>query len=342
MPPSARQKNDRPLAMTMGEPGGVGPELTVKAWRALKEAGPVFFVLGAPALLEQYGATPAPITRPEEAAGLFADALPVMPLLRPVNAAPGAASPDNAAAVIESIERATRAAMEGEAAGVVTNPIQKSVLLAAGFRFPGHTEFLGALTKDAPLPPHRRRGPVMMIAGPQLRTAPVTIHQSVKEAVAALTPRLIFHTACVVAEALRGDFGIAAPRLAISGLNPHAGEEGALGAEETLIIGPAVEDLRRAGLDARGPLAADALFHEMARQTYDAAVCMLHDQALIPAKTLDFYNAVNVTLGLPIVRASPDHGAALDIAGKDIARPDSLIAAVNLAGRMAAQRACVP
>ncbi len=322
----------------MGEPGGVGAELAVKAWRALKDAGPAFFFVGAPALIEKLGASPAPITRPEDAAGVFSEALPVISLKQPVDTTPGAASPDNAAAVIESIERSARFAIDGAAAGIVTNPVQKSALWAAGFRFPGHTEFLGALTKDAPMA-GRRRGPVMMIAGPQLRTAPVTIHLSVKDAVAALSPNLIFDTAFIVAEALRDDFGIAAPRLAISGLNPHAGEEGALGAEETLIIAPAVEDLREAGIDARGPLPADTMFHQAARQSYDAAICMLHDQALIPAKTLGFHDAVNVTLGLPIVRASPDHGTALDIAGRNIARPESLIAAIRLAGEIAAQRA---
>ena len=210
--------------------------------------------------------------------------------------------------------------------------------MAAGFRFPGHTEYLADLTSKAPMPTGGKRGPVMMLSGPQLRTVPVTIHQSVKDAIAGLRPDLIIKTALVTHEALKNDFGIASPRLAISGLNPHAGEEGMFGAEDAMIIAPAVDELKAMGVDARGPLPADTMFHEDARAKYDAALCMLHDQALIPAKTLAFHEAVNVTLGLPIIRTSPDHGAALDIAGKGIARPDSLIAAIKLAAQMASRR----
>lgn len=328
-----------PLALTMGDPGGVGAEIAAGAWRALREGGPAFFLIGAPALIEARGAPAAVIADPGEAADAFPNSLPILPVKAGVEARPGESSPANAAAVIESIERAVRFALEGKATGVVTNPIQKSSLLAAGFAFPGHTEFLGDLTKDAPRPDGRRRGPVMMLAGPDLRTVPVTVHLSVRDAVAALTPQRIVETGLIVAEALRFDFGIDAPRLAVSGLNPHAGEGGALGAEDELIIAPAVDELRAAGVDARGPLPADTMFHEDARRTYDAALCMLHDQALIPAKTLAFHEAVNVTLGLPIVRTSPDHGTALDIAGKGLARADSLIAAIRLAADMAARRA---
>ncbi|HOP18839.1 MAG TPA: 4-hydroxythreonine-4-phosphate dehydrogenase PdxA, partial [Amphiplicatus sp.] len=198
---------------------------------------------------------------------------------------------------------------------------------------------LGALTEKAPMPGGRHRGPIMMLAGPQLRTVPVTVHEPLAKAAAGLTSEAIIHAGLVTAEALQHDFGVARPRLAIAGLNPHAGEGGALGKEDGAIIAPAVEALRKAGVDARGPLPADTMFHEEARRTYDAALCMYHDQALIPIKTINFHDAVNVTLGLPIVRTSPDHGTALDIAGKNIARADSLIAAIKLAAEMAGRRA---
>lgn len=325
-----------PLALTMGEPGGVGPEIALAAWRALRTQGPVFFLIADPALFD--GATIRQVANAGEVEAVFASALPVLPLHARTDARAGEASPKNAPAVIESIERAVALALEGAASGVVTNPIQKSSLMAAGFKFPGHTEFLGDLTAKAAMPAGRTRGPVMMIAGPDLRTVPVTIHQSVIAAANFLTAELIEKTARVTAEALRHDFGIASPRLAISGLNPHAGEAGALGKEDDAIIAPAVAALKSAGIDARGPLPADTMFHAEARASYDAALCMLHDQALIPAKTLAFHDAVNVTLGLPIIRTSPDHGTALDIAGQGKARADSLIAAIRLAAAMAARR----
>ena len=326
-----------PLALTMGEPGGIAPEITEKAWNALHASGPAFFVIADPAL---YSNAPTKvISSAEEAISAFTDALPVLAIDDPVSAQTGAASPDTAEAVITSIERATLCALSGAAGGVVTNPIQKSALIAGGFSFPGHTEFLEALTADAPMPAAVPRGAVMMLAGPQLRTVPVTIHQSVIDAVKTLRPDLIVHTALIVAHALQHDFGIAAPRLAVSGLNPHAGEAGAMGVEDAMIIEPAIDGLRAMGVDASGPLPADTMFHEEARARYDAALCMLHDQALIPAKTLAFHDAVNVTLGLPIVRTSPDHGTALNIAGKGVARADSLIAAIRLAGEIAARRA---
>ncbi len=326
-----------PLALTMGEPGGVCPEITEKAWAALRDAGPAFFVIADPGLYRN--AVTKVISNAEEAVSTFADALPILPLDEPVGAETGVASPDTANAVIASIKQATRCALFDAAGGVVTNPIQKSALIAAGFSFPGHTEFLEALTTDAAMPADAPRGAVMMLAGPELRTVPVTIHQSVVDAVKSLRPDLIIRTALMVAHALRHDFGIAAPRLAVSGLNPHAGEAGAMGAEDAMIIAPAIDELKGMGIDASGPLPADTMFHEDARARYDAALCMLHDQALIPAKTLAFHDAVNVTLGLPIVRTSPDHGTALNIAGKGVARADSLIAAIRLAGEIAAHRA---
>lgn len=329
---------ERPLALTMGDPGGVGGEIAIQAWRQLHEVGPAFFVIDDPQRLRALGAEVEEIGGPGEAQNAFAKSLPVLPLQASIRATPGISSPENAAAVIESIERAVGFALQGDAAGVVTSPIQKSSLMAAGFRFPGHTEFLGELTGEAPMPAVRPRGAVMMLAGPQLKTVPVTVHASVKDTIKMLRPDLIIDCALIVAHALRDDFGIEAPRLAISGLNPHAGEAGALGQEDALIIAPAVDALCEMGVDARGPLPADTMFHEEARARYDAALCMLHDQALIPAKTLAFHDAVNVTLGLPIIRTSPDHGTALDIAGTGKARPDSLIAAIKLAAEMAQRR----
>lgn len=330
-------QNAPPLALTMGEPGGIAPEITEAAWSALRNAGPVFFVIADPALFENVET--AQIWRPAEAAAQFADALPVLPLETSVASKPGVASPLTAAAVINSIERAAKFVLSGEASAVVTNPIQKSALLASGFSFPGHTEFLDALTADAPMPEGADvRGAVMMLAAPDLRAIPVTVHKSVIDAVKSLRPDLIVKTALIAADALRRDFAIAAPRLAISGLNPHAGEDGAMGAEDSMIIAPAVDDLQAMGVDATGPLPADTMFRAEARASYDVALCMLHDQALIPVKTLAFHDAVNVTLGLQIVRTSPDHGTALNIAGKGVARADSLIAALRLADKLAKAR----
>ena len=327
-----------PLALTMGDPGGVGGEISIAAWRQLRQSGPAFFLLDDPARLLALGAEVAEISNPQEATEVFTTALPVVPLNIPVQSTPGVSSPKSANAVIESIERAVGFAVSGAATGIVTNPIQKSSLMASGFAFPGHTEFLAALTTNAPMLAGRQRGAVMMLAGPKLRSVPITIHVSVKEAIKALRPGLIIDCALVVSEALTHDFGIEKPRIAISGLNPHAGEAGTLGEEDALIIAPAIDALQDLGVDARGPLPADTMFHEEARAQYDAALCMLHDQALIPAKTLAFHDAVNVTLGLPIIRTSPDHGTALDIAGTGAARPDSLIAAIKLAGEMAQRR----
>jgi 4-hydroxythreonine-4-phosphate dehydrogenase len=326
----------------MGEPGGVGGEIAIKAWRALSSTGPAFFIIDDPERLEAIGATIAVIETSEGAPRFFRDRLPVLPVGSRVIATPGKADVANAPHILHSIRRAVDLALTGAATGVVTNPIQKASLLAAGFEFPGHTEFLGALTKDAAMPKGvdgaRRRGPVMMIAGPELRTVPVTVHASLAEAVRTLTTEKIIHAATVTAESLVSNFGVARPRLAIAGLNPHAGEGGALGVEDGAIVAPAVEALKKAGINAIGPLPADTMFHAEARARYDAAICMYHDQALIPIKTLAFHQAVNVTLGLPIIRTSPDHGTALDIAGKGVARADSLIAALKLAGEMAARR----
>jgi 4-hydroxythreonine-4-phosphate dehydrogenase len=328
-----------PLALTMGEPAGIGGELALKAWRdRAAEPVPVFAVLDDPARLEALArrlawAVPvAAIVDIAEAPGVFPRALPVLKLPMAVSAAPGRPSPATAAAVIGAIEQAVALVRAGRAAAIVTNPIQKKPLYDAGFRHPGHTEFLAALAGIA--------GPaVMMLASENLRVVPVTVHLPVAAVPRALTQDAIEHAGRVTAAALARDFGIARPRLAVAGLNPHAGEGGALGPEDAAIVSPAIAALRAAGIDARGPLAADTLFHAAARATYDAALCMYHDQALIPIKTLDFERAVNVTLGLPFVRTSPDHGTALDIAGTGRADPASLVAALRLARAMADARA---
>ncbi len=321
----------------MGDPAGIGGEIALRAWQALRASGPVFVALDDP---ERLGAIAASldlsvpvrvIETPDTAAPTFRDALPVLPVK--LAAMPIPARPDraNAPAVVASIERATRLALGGEVGGVVTNPINKAALYDAGFRYPGHTEFLAELTGAT-------GKQVMMLACPALRVVPVTVHVALREAVAALSSQAIVSAARTTAMALRSEFGIARPRLAIAGLNPHAGEDGALGDEETTIIGPAIESLRAEGIDISGPWPPDTMFTETARTRYDAAICMYHDQALIPLKTLDMRNGVNVTLGLPIVRTSPDHGTAFDIAGKGVADPSSLIAALRLAAELAGRR----
>jgi 4-hydroxythreonine-4-phosphate dehydrogenase len=323
----------RPLALTMGEPAGIGGEIAVAAWRRRDEGIPPFFVIDDPARIAEF-AGGAPIRRigaASEASAAFEHALPVIaqPLPRPV--IPGRPDPANAPAVIAAIERAVALVRSGEAAAIVTNPIQKETLYAAGFRHPGHTEFLAELAGGG-------AEPVMMLACPGLRVVPITIHVPLKAVAERLTKRAIVAAGQITAASLARDFGIARPVLAIAGLNPHAGENGTLGREEIEIIAPAAEELRAAGLSVEGPAPADTLFHAAARRRYDAVLCMYHDQALIPLKTIDFERGVNVTLGLPFVRTSPDHGTALDIAGKGLASAESLIAALRLAGEMAARR----
>lgn len=313
----------------MGEPAGIGGEITARAWEALRQGGPCFFLVGDPALVA--GVPVAVIHHPGEAVARFATALPVLPLPLAVPAVPGRPDPRNAPAVIAAIERAVALVRQGAAAAVVTNPIQKSSLTAAGFRHPGHTEFLAELAPgEGP--------PVMLLAAAGLRAVPVTIHQSLRSAIESLTEERILAIARATAAGLRRDFGITAPRLALCGLNPHAGEDGTMGLEDRDIIAPAIARLRAEGIDARGPFPADTLFTPTARAGYDAALGMYHDQALIPVKTLDMAGGVNVTLGLAIVRTSPDHGTALDIAGQGRADAGSLIAALRLAADLAAHR----
>lgn len=319
----------------MGEPAGIGGEITLQAWlRRDTAALPAFFVLDDPARLAALAAAfgwsvpMVTIERPAEAVAAFGQALPVLPVPLPAAVQPGIPDRRNAPAVLHAIELATALCRKGEACAIVTNPIHKAALYDAGFRHPGHTEFIASLC-DAPRP-------VMMLASPQLRVVPVTIHVALRQAIALLDADLIVATGLVVAADLQSRFGIAAPRLAVAGLNPHAGEAGSMGGEDAAIVAPAVARLREAGIDARGPLPPDTLFHAEARAGYDAVLCMYHDQALIPIKTLDFDSAVNVTLGLPVIRTSPDHGTAFDIAGRGVARPASLVAALKLAAAMAA------
>lgn len=321
-----------PLALTSGDPGGVGPDVAILAWVARQRVKlPAFYLLSDPhfvaSRVRRLGVEVAVReVEPAEAPEAFGRAIPVVPLRAAFDDRPGTSTRADAAGVIESIDRAVADIRSGNAAAVVTAPIAKKSLYDAGFPFPGHTEYLAHLA-DAPLP-------VMMIAGPTLRTIPVTIHEPLVSVPALLTTELIVDTARVAHEDLVSKFGLRRPRLALAGLNPHAGESGSIGHEDETIVRPAVDRLRAEGIDASGPYPADTMFHAAARKRYDVAICMYHDQALIPAKTLAFDKAVNVTLGLPFVRTSPDHGTAFDIAGTGKARPDSMIAALKLAHRL--------
>ena len=328
----------KPLALTSGEPAGIGPDITIKAWLLRNELKlPAFYLLGDRDHLARRAKAlgikvELACVSAEEASTTFADALPVVATGHAASALPGRPDQSSAAAALGSIRQAVNDVVAGRASAVVTNPIAKSVLYRAGFRHPGHTEFLAELAANGGHPPH----PVMMLWSPVLAVVPVTIHLSLREAIGRLSSELIVTTARIVVAGLQARFGIARPRLAASGLNPHAGEDGSLGTEDQTIVAPAVEILRGEGIDIRGPLPADTMFHDAARKTYDCAICMYHDQALIPIKTLAFDDAVNVTLGLPFIRTSPDHGTAFDIAGTGKANPSSLIAALRLAARMAA------
>ena len=326
-----------PLAVTMGDPAGIGPEITVKAWQNLRSEDCPFFVIGCidsltKACSEIGMPAPKAITAATQTHEIFEDALPVMPI-DCAAVTPGNPDSKAAPAIIQSIETAVALALSGEASAVVTNPIAKSVLYDAGFRHPGHTEFLGALTADAPGPDPR--GPVMMLSAAGLHVALATIHIALKDIPGAISRDGIIKTARVMDRALRDYFGHKNPRIALTGLNPHAGEAGAIGREEIEIINPAAEALRAMGINASDAQPADTLFHAEARETYDAVLAMYHDQGLIPVKTLDFHGGVNITLGLPIIRTSPDHGTAFDIAGTGAARSDSLIAAIKRAQSMA-------
>lgn len=319
----------KPLALTMGEPAGIGAEIAAGAWRALRGTGPVFVLLDD--ATRDFGVPAQAVTGPEQAHAVFADALPVLHRPLPHAPVPGRLDAANAPAVIDAIAEAVALTKVGRTGAVVTNPIQKATLYAAGFRHPGHTEYLAELDGPGVVP-------VMMLASEELRVVPVTVHEALQRAIARLTPAMIVETARITHAALERDFGIAAPRLAVAGLNPHAGESGTMGREEIDIVAPAIATVRAEGIDARGPMPPDTMFTAQARPGYDAAICLYHDQALIPIKTLDMAGGVNVTLGLSFIRTSPDHGTALDIAGKGVADPSSLIAALRLAARLAAAR----
>jgi 4-hydroxythreonine-4-phosphate dehydrogenase len=331
--------NVLPTAVTMGDPAGIGGEITLKAWRDHRTQIAPFFVIDDPERLERLAkrlgfAVPIQsINAPGETARAYPHALPVLPERLAAPSEPGRLDPANGPAVRRSIERAVALTQSGLAGAVVTNPIHKLGLSKSGFEYPGHTEFLAALARiDSE--------PVMMLSSPDvLSVVAITRHVSVRKALDLLTADLIVETALITDTALKQDFGLAKPRLAFAGLNPHAGEGGMMGAEEIDIIEPALEQLRAAGIQVSGPHPSDTLFNPHARAGYDAALCMYHDQALIPIKTIAFDSAVNVTLGLPFIRTSPDHGTALDIAGRGSADESSLVAALAMAGRMVRNRA---
>ena len=327
-----------PLAVTQGDPSGIGPEIALKAWLSRQPGARPWFLLADPDHLKRVAAdlglqVQIETATAHEVGGIFDDALPVVPLAAKVVGTPGKPDASDAHATLESIERAVIMTRHGEAAGVVTNPIAKDVLYRAGFHHPGHTEWLGELATK-----YWNCGlclPVMLLWSPELAVVPVTIHVALSRAIAELTSELIVETARVVAKDYREQFGIVSPRLAVAGLNPHAGEAGTMGREDIDIIAPAIATLKAEGIDAFGPMPPDTMFHAAARQRYDVAICMYHDQALIPIKTIAFDEGVNTTLGLPFVRTSPDHGTAFDIAGRGIANDASLRAAIALADRLA-------
>ncbi|WP_317994031.1 4-hydroxythreonine-4-phosphate dehydrogenase PdxA [Bartonella gliris] len=326
------------LVVSGGDPAGIGPEIALKAWslRATRQIPP-FVLLADPDVIRSRAhflqidvkvetvLTDNPVKN-------FQAALPVIPLKNRQSDQFGLPAPENVAGVIEAIERSVLLIQSGRAGALVTCPIAKKSLYDSGFEFPGHTEFLAHLA-------HQTSGkcyhPVMMLSGPRLKTVPITVHIPFKEVPSRLTHRLIIQTAFIVENDLRTRFKIASPRLAIAGLNPHAGEGGTIGKEDIEIITPAIEYLKNKGINIAGPLPADTMFHKCARKAYDVALCMYHDQALIPVKTLDFDTTVNITLGLPFIRTSPDHGTAFDIADKGIASPESFIAALKLANQLA-------
>jgi 4-hydroxythreonine-4-phosphate dehydrogenase len=323
-----------PLAVSMGDPAGIGPEVIARAWAARREAGlPPFFTIGdARAIAAVWDGPVARLSSPAEAAEAFDHALPLIQVDDPGDIVPGQPNLAGARCALDSLELAAGLARGGVAGGLVTGPVSKAQLYAIGFVYPGQTEFVAERCGIA------AANAVMMLAGPTLRTVPLTVHAPLAEVPRLLSTELIVTRARITARALCRDFGIVRPRLAIAGLNPHAGEDGTLGREEIDIIRPAIEALMIEEIDVIGPLAADTMFHAAARARYDAALCMYHDQALIPLKSLHFEDGVNITLGLPLVRTSPDHGTAFNIAGTGTADPRAMIAAIQMAGACAARR----
>jgi 4-hydroxythreonine-4-phosphate dehydrogenase len=334
----------RALALTIGEPAGIGPDLTLAIWHNRARLSlPPFYVLGDAEFFAQRAKrlgidVPVANVDPAKAAAAFATALPVVSLGQPITAQPGRPDSSSAPAAIAAIRRGVADVLSGAASAIVTNPVAKNVLYQSGFQEPGHTEFLAKLAEETT---GTAAQPVMLLWSPELAVVPVTIHLPLSEVPAALTTDLLVRTGRIVARDFKNRFGIARPRLAMAGLNPHAGEQGAMGSEDAMVVQPAVKKLQAEGIDIRGPLPADTMFHPDARAQYDVALCTYHDQALIPIKTLAFDHAVNVTLGLPFIRTSPDHGTAFDIAGTGRADPSSLTAALKLAARLA-ERAPMP
>lgn len=330
----------RPLALTIGEPAGIGPDLTLAVWQQrIQLSLPPFYVLADAQFLVKRAKllrldVPVALVDPSDAMETFATALPVVSIDRAITAEPGRPDATSAPAAIEAIRRGVADVLRGAAAAIVTNPIAKNVLYQSGFAEPGHTEYLAKLVEEMT---GNGAQPVMLLWSPELAVVPVTIHLPLKDVPGRLTTDLLVHTGRIVAHDFKTRFGIARPRIAVAGLNPHAGEEGAMGEEDGAVVRPAVKQLQAEGIDARGPLPADTMFHPGARAQYDVALCAYHDQALIPIKTLAFDSAVNVTLGLPFVRTSPDHGTAFDIAGTGRADPSSLIAALRLAARLSSK-----
>lgn len=315
----------------MGEPAGVGPELTARLWRDREKYNlPAFVFIGSGAALRVYDKDiPIEIvTNASQAINCFDSAIPVQEIVLETDAVAGQLNADHAPAIIQSIRDAVAGTLSGDYAAVVTNPIHKASLYGAGFNHPGHTEFLAHCCNEP------TENAVMMLACEGLRVVPVTVHIPLCDVAKTLTTDLIVHKAVLTATDLRDRFEIKTPRIAVTALNPHCGEDGAMGIEESIYIKPAIDRLCDMGIQATGPYAADTLFHSDARKAYDAAICMYHDQALIPLKTLDFYGGVNITLGLPIIRTSPDHGTALSLAGTGDARVDSLLNALRMAAKL--------
>lgn len=337
-------KHSPPIAITMGDPAGIGIETVIKAWQQRVDSClPPFYLIGDSNHLVKVSERAGlrlpykEIKESAEANDLFSDFLPVIDCQLAASAFPGQPEPANGSATIQSIELAVEHVASGQARAIVTNPINKKVLHETGFDFPGHTEFLADLAVKlgaSQTLPH----PVMMLAIPDLRVVPLTIHTAIADVPNAITKDLLCKTARVLAKSLEIDFGFHHPRIAVAGLNPHAGESGSFGNEEVDTIAPAIEDLKAEDIDIAGPFPADTLFHAQARSEYDGVLCMYHDQALIPLKTIDFFKGVNITLGLPFVRTSPDHGTGYDIAGTFQAVPDSLIEAIRTADSIANMR----
>ncbi|MCZ2328562.1 4-hydroxythreonine-4-phosphate dehydrogenase PdxA [Bartonella sp. F02] len=334
-----------PLVVSSGDPAGIGPEIAIKAWnmRHIRHIPP-FVLLADPEMIRSRAhflklTINIESVRINNLVDNFQTALPILPLKNKQNHQVGLPSPNNAAGIIEAIEQSVQLIQSGHACALITCPIAKKNLYDAGFKFPGHTEFLAYLAHKTS---NKQYHPVMMLYGSQLKTIPITVHIPLSEVSSHLTRNLIIQTALITENSLKAQFAITSPRLAVAGLNPHAGENGGIGKEDIDIIVPSIQYLKQKGLNIVGPLPADTMFHDRARKMYDVALCMYHDQALIPVKTLDFDTTVNVTLGLPFIRTSPDHGTAFDIANKGIASPESFISALKLAEQLAKnnQQAC--